>query len=156
MIIIMTMARRIRLGGPATAIGLPARIAKAVDELSTGTVYLRVPLLDDAIQVGTDRRLPTATIAIRKSPSAVEVRRTDGKPLRFQIITRPESGRHERVDVFTDPVGSLRVERIRRADNTDYWTVPTTSVRRRSALVQLVETIVSFSVTKQRRANAFP
>lgn len=130
-------------------ISLPTRIADAVDQLPAGTVYLSVPHLDDAIQVGTDQPLPAATIEVRKTSSAMEVRRTDGKPLRVQIISRPTTGLPARTDVFTAPLPALRIERVRRSSGPQSWSIPAAPTRRHDAVMQLVETIVSFSAVKR-------
>ena len=51
-------------------------------------------------------------IEVRKTSSKVEVRRTDGKPIRVQIITCAETGRPARTDVFTAKVSALKLARV--------------------------------------------
>ena len=131
-------------------INLPARIADCVEQLSTRTTYLRVPLLNEVIQVGTGLTLPATTIAVTRTPFAVEVRRTDGKPLRAQIIRRRADNSMARTDVFTGPVDFLRLKR--RPDGSKLWTLEDLPSQRDSDVLQLVETIVAFTVTKQNRA----
>lgn len=133
---------------------LPARVAASVDNLVSSTTHLRVPLLDNVIQVGTAQSLPAATIAVSKTPSMVEVRRTDGAPLRAQILTVRADGAATRIDVFTAPVDVLRLRRTRQANGPGRWLVDTTAARRDSDLLQLVETIVSFAIRKQNRITA--
>ena len=133
-------------------INLPARIADSVEQLSSRTSYLRVPLLNDVIQVGTGLTLPAATIAVTRTPFAVEVRRTDGKPLRAQIIRLRADDSIARTDVFTQPLDSLEVRQERRPDGSKLWTLEDLPARRGSDVLQLVETIVAFAVTKQRLA----
>lgn len=111
-------------------------------------------MLDNVIQVGTAQSLPAATIAVSKTPSMVEVRRTDGAPLWAQILTLRANGTATRTDVFAAPVDVLRLRRTRPANGPGRWIVDTTSARRDSDLLQLVETIVSFAVRKQDRATA--
>ena len=143
----MTMIT-IKLMSPdlAVRIPLPATIAAGVDALRCGVVALRVPLSDGAIQVGTSRRLPTATIEVRITPLAVEVRRTDGAGLQAQILTRSAEGAETATAVFTRPVDVLRVERQRGRAG---WVVIAGQAARNWALLQLIETVVTFSTAKQ-------
>ncbi len=106
------------------------------------------------IQVGTAQSLPAATIAVSKTPSMVEVRRTDGSPLRAQILNLRADGPATRADVFAAPVDVLRIRRIRPSNGPRRWLVDTTSARQDSDLLQLVETIVSFAIRKQNRITA--
>jgi hypothetical protein len=69
-------------------------VSDSVDQLVTGTTHLRVPVLGNAIQVGTCLSLPAATIALRKTTLAAQVCRTDGKPLRVQIDRKRQAGSH--------------------------------------------------------------
>jgi hypothetical protein len=129
-------------------------VSDSVDQLLTGTVYLRVPLLDNAIQVGTCLSLPAATIALRKTTSAAQVCRTDGKPLRVQIVNVGADRSPTRTDVFTEPPDVLRLRRTRRPDGTRWWVVADVPAYRDCDVLQLIETIVSFAVAKQHRAKA--
>lgn len=108
------------------------------------------------IQVGTAQSLPAATIAVSKTPSMVEVRRTDGAPLRAQILNLRADGPATRADVFAAPVDVLRIRRIRPSNGPGRWIVDTTPARRDSDLLQLVETIVSFAVRKQNQTPPTP
>ena len=67
-------------------IALDARAANAVADLHPGIVRLSVPLKDDVIQVGTADRQTTATLELTKTPSAMVVRRTDGRALQAEIL----------------------------------------------------------------------
>lgn len=118
------------------------------DQLAIGTTCLRAPLLDNVIQVGTSRSLPAATIAVHRTPDAVEVYRTDGVPLKAQIVSVGSDGSTARSDVFTAPLDVLRLRRIRR-DGSRQWVVVNAPAQRSDAVRQLVETITSFAVGKQ-------
>ena len=133
-------------------IGLPARLAGSVSEMRTGTVLLRVPLLDDVIQVGTGGAAATGTIEVVKTPSTMVVRRTEGKRLQARILHENVDGCASRAPVFLEPVHSLRLQCVRRADAAELWLVlPGGQIRRRSDLFQLLETITAFGLAKQRR-----
>lgn len=84
----------------------------------------------------------------------VEVRRTDGAPLRTQIVNLRADGSVTRTEVFIAPVDVLRVRRTLPANVPGHWVVDNTPARRDSDLQQLVETIVSFAVLKQNRMTA--
>jgi hypothetical protein len=118
---------------------------------------LRVPLLDNAIQLGTGLSLPAATIAVCTTESTVQVHRTDGAPLRVQIIEVHADGSVTRREVFSTPVDVLRLRRIRRPGGSRLWMVmvDTPAYRDRDVL-QLVETVVSFAVAKQHRSRVTP
>jgi len=138
-------------------IDLPARVASSVSEMSTGTVLLSVPLLDDVIQVGADGSLATGTIEVAKTPSAMVVRRTDGRRLQAQILHQHVGGSASRTPVFLEPVRSLRLQCVRRADAPERWLVlPGVHIRRRPDLFQLLETITAFGLAKQRRHMPAP
>ena len=129
---------------------LPEAIAGEIDQLHCGTVILTVPLLRGVIQVGSAGPLPTAKIEVRKSQSAVTVRRTDGVALQAQIVRRADNGPASRSDVFTEPVGELRIQRDMQPDRTHVWSVASGDLRGPSAgLFQLITTIVTFGLAKQ-------
>jgi hypothetical protein len=131
---------------------LPDGIAREIEQLHCGTVILTVPLLDGVIQVGAADALPAATIEVRRYPSAVVVRRTDGEPLQAQIIRSDDDGMAVRAHVFTEPVPELAIRRITQRPGNQLWLVASGDRVRRSAdLVQLIKTIVAFGVAKQRR-----
>ena len=129
-------------------------MSDSVDQLFTGTVYLRVPLLDNAIQVGTCLSLPVATIALRKTASAAQVCRTDGTPLRVQIVNVGADRSTTRADVFIAPPDVLRLRRTRLSDGTQWWVVADVPGCRACDVLQLIETIISFAIAKQHRAKA--
>lgn len=131
---------------------LPARIADSVDRLLACTT-LRVPLLDNVIQLGTGQTLPAATIAVCRTESRVQVRRTDGAWLRVQILDVSADGSVTRRDVFTTPVDVLTLRRLRRPDGSRPWMVVNAPAYRDCDVLQLVETIVSFAVAKQHRSR---
>lgn len=138
-------------------IGLPARVASSVSEMSNGTVLLSVPLLDDVIQVGTDGSAATGTIGVTKTPSAWVVRRTDGRRLQAQILQQHAGGSASRTPVFLEPVRSLRLQCVPRADGPELWFVlPDVRIRRWPDLFQLLETITAFGLAKQRRQHCLP
>jgi hypothetical protein len=131
-------------------IGLPARVGSAVCEMRTGIVLLSVPLLDDVIQVGTVGTLATGTIEVAKTPSAMVVRRTDGRPLQAQILHERGDGTALRTPVFREPVRSLRLLCVPHADDSELWMVlPGGRIHRHPDLCQLIETIASFALSKQ-------
>ena len=135
-------------------ISLPARVARSVSEMSTGTVLLSVPLLDDVVQVGTDGSLATGTLEVAKTPSAMVVRRTDGRRLQAQILRQYAGGSTSRTPVFLEPVRSLRLQCVPRADAPELWLVlPGVQIRQRPDLFQLIETITAFGLAKQRRQH---
>lgn len=125
---------------------LPANIAAALDGLRRGVIRLRVPILDGSIQVGTSRRLPTATIDVRTTGVRVTVRRTDGAALQAHIISCGPDGADTATAVFARPVDALTFQRQRGSAG---WTVGTDRVRRQWALLQFVETVLTFSAAKQ-------
>jgi hypothetical protein len=129
-------------------------VSDSVDQLITGTTYLRVPLLGNAIQVGTCLSLPAATIALRKTQLAAQVCRTDGNPLRVQIVNVGADRSTTRTDVFAAPPDVLRLRRTRRSDGTQWWVVADVPAYRDCDVLQLIETIISFAVAKQHRAKA--
>ena len=138
-------------------IGLPAQVANSVSELRTGTVLLSVPLLDDVIQVGAVGPLATGTIEVAKTPSAMVVRRTDGRGLQAQIVHQHVGGFASRRPVFSEPVRSLRLQRVPQADASELWlALPGVRIRRHPDLVQLVETITAFGLAKQRGCCRLP
>lgn len=143
--------------GLSRMIGLPARVGSSVSEMRTGIVLLRVPLLDDVIQVGTVGTLPTGTIEVAKTPSAMVVRRTDGRPLQAQILHQRRDGSAIRTPVFREPVRALRLRCVPHADASGLWIVlPSERIRRHPDLFQLVETITAFGLAKQRRNHGLP
>lgn len=136
-------------------IGLPARVARSVSAMRTGTVLLSVPLLDDVIQVGTADSLATGTIEVVKTPSAMVVRRTDGRPLQAQILHQHVGGSASRTPVFLEPVRSLRLLCVPQSAASELWlAVPGGQIRRRPDLFQLIETISAFGLAKQRRLSS--
>ena len=135
-------------------IALDARAANAVADLHPGIVRLSVPLNDDVIQVGTADRQTTATLELTKTPSAMVVRRTDGRALQAEILHERENGPPRRMRVFTDPVPSLRLRCVPGPDGSRCWTVcPGGPIRSQPDLNQLVITIAAFGLAKQRRGH---
>jgi hypothetical protein len=55
-----------------------------LDEICSGTAYLRAPLLGDVIQVGVGGTTTTGMIAVRKIRTEMTVRRTDGAVINRQ------------------------------------------------------------------------
>lgn len=135
--------------------GLPAHLGSAVNEMSTGTLHLSVPLLNDIIQVGVAGKLLTSTIEVTKTRSTVMVRRADGKPLQAQILGEIEDGPATRTTVFKDPVDALRLVRVPRVGGAGLWIVTRGGrIRRRPELIQFIQTIIAFGSAKQRRGPA--
>lgn len=134
---------------------LPAGVAGSLDEMDPGTIFLRVPVRGDAVQVGTADVLPTATIEVRTTASTVSVRRTDGRALQAQITHRRPGGGEERSGVFTEPVAALRLRRFRALGGPGEWVVTgAEDARNAGDLTQLVATITCFALAKQRRLAA--
>ena len=136
-------------------VGVPARVARSVSEMRTGTVLLSVPLVDDVIQVGTDGSLPTGTIEVTKTPSAMLVRRTDGRLLQARILHQHVRGFPSSTPVFLEPVRCLRMKRKPQFVAPEMWfVVPGVQIRRHPDLFQLIETITAFGLAKQRRLTS--
>ena len=136
---------------------MPTDVSAEIDELRAGTLTLRVPLRDDAIQVGTADTLPRATIEVRTGPCTVSVRRTDGTPLQAQIVHRHADGAETLRTVFTEPVARLRLQRLRRLNGSPVWMVVGGVTAHSAAdLAQLVQTVVCFASAKQRRDESGP
>lgn len=130
---------------------LPSSLAETLAEIRPGTLSLRVPLDGAAIQVGAEGAPQTATIVVIRTPSALLVRRTDGEPLQAQIVRHRPDCLPSRSVVFAEPVDRLTV----RADGARRWWVPDCGhVCGREDLIQLLATIATFSVAKQRRICA--
>ncbi|VBA45415.1 hypothetical protein [Mycobacterium attenuatum] len=143
--------------GSHVLIGVPARVARSLSEMRTGTVLLSVPLLDDVIQVGTAGAPATGIIDVTKTPSTMVVRRTDGRRLQARILQQHAGGFASRTPVFLEPVRSLRLQCVPRADAPELWLVlPGVQIRRRPDLFQLLETITAFGLAKQRRQHCLP
>lgn len=117
-------------------------------------VRLRVPLLNGAIQVGTDLTLPTAMIEVRRTPGWMSVARHDGTPLSAQIVHGGTGRLTTRTEVFVDPAAALDIRRVAAESGIRWRVVRPTSVHRAAALIQLIETIVSFSLARQGRRDA--
>lgn len=140
-----------------SVIGVPARVARSVSDMRTGTVLLSVPLLDDVIQVGTADAPATGIIEVTKTPSTMAVRRTDGTPLQAQILHHHVDGSASRASVFFEPVRSLRLQLVRQADATEQWLVlPGARICRGPDFFQLIETITAFGLAKQRNQHCLP
>ncbi len=134
------------------ALVLPAEIANRIDELHSDTIYLSVPLHRDVIQIGTSGTHPTATLEVHKTPSAVAVRRTDDRPIQAQILHRGSDDAVVRPRIFTEPGHQLKLQRLLQSPGPRLWIVTVGgAVHHRSDLIQLVRTIVSVAVDKQRR-----
>ena len=88
-----------------------------------------------------------------KTPGTVEVRRTDGNPLRIQIVSVGPDGSTTRSDVFSTPVDVLRLRRTARVDGSRRWVVGHVPACRDVDVLQLVETIVSFAIAKRNRGR---
>jgi hypothetical protein len=124
-----------------------------LDEISDGTVYLSVPLLNDIIQVGAGGDLATGRIQVSKTPTTVTVRRTDGKPMQAQILHEHQgyTGPTVRTKVFHEPVDCLRLQRIAGGDGPRLWFANEgVHVDRHQDLQQFVRTIATFGLAKQR------
>ena len=129
---------------------LPARAGVAVSELRTGKLRLRVPLLNDAIQIGAEGTLTIGTIEVDKTATTMSVRRSDGHPLQAHILSRRGAGTSSRNPVFHEPIALLLLRHTQQADGSRVWAVgPGVRVRRHRDLVQLVVTILAFGLAKQ-------
>ena len=135
--------------GGAGTLCIPERIAEAVGDIRTGAIRLRVPLLDDVIQVRASEALQTASIVVVRTPSALSVHRSDGRPLQARIIREHDGCHPTQIGVFLRPVNRLTV----RGDGGRIWWVPDGAriCRCQDDLIQLLETIAAFSIAKQRR-----
>ncbi len=140
--------------GRHRSVRLDARAADAVDDLHPGIVRLSVPLVDDVVQVGTTGDRQTGTIEVTKTPSAMVVRRTDGRRLQAEILHQYDDGPALRMQVFSEPVQALRLRCSPGPDGSRCWTVcPGGAIRSLPDLNQLVVTIGAFGLAKQRRCH---
>jgi hypothetical protein len=124
--------------------------------MSSGTIYLSVPLLDDVIQVGIGGNVATATIQVSKTPTTVTVRRTDGAPMQAQILHehRGYAGPTMRTNVFRTPVDYLTLEQRVSQNGPSLWfPAETEHVNRGQDLSRFVATIATFGLAKQRQAS---
>ncbi len=125
--------------------------------MPTGVILLSVPLLDDVIQVGAGGALATGTIEVAKTPSAMVVRRADGRPLQAHILRQCGEGSASRTPVFREPVRFLRLRCVPYAEAPARWVVlPGVRIRWQPDLFQLIETITAFGLAKQRRTHCLP
>lgn len=137
---------------PPQPIGLPAHVGHSISKMRTGVVLLTVPLLDDVIQVGTDEITATGTISVVKTPLALLVRRTDGRPLQAQILGGHQSDSGLPGPIFTEPWAALRLRHVPYGAASGMWiALPGRNIRQRCGLCQLIVTITAFALAKQRR-----
>ncbi|QNJ93564.1 hypothetical protein HZU40_04275 [Mycolicibacterium fluoranthenivorans] len=116
-----------------------------LDEIRSGTMYLTVPLVDDMVQIGLGGQYRTGTLEVCKSRAALTVIRTDGAPLQAQIVRDGA-----RITVLREPVQQLQLTR----GGPAVWLVPGgVPVGRVADLEQLVRTVATFGVAKQRRGE---
>lgn len=133
-----------------------AVVSADLDEIDSGTIYLRVPLLDDVIQVGIGGDVATATIQVTKTPTTVTVRRTDGAPMQAQILHEHQgyAGPTRRTNVFRTPVDCLRLEQRVSENGASHWfPAETMHVNRGQDLSRFVVTIATFGLAKQHQAS---
>jgi hypothetical protein len=126
--------------------------------MHSGTIHLSVPVVDDVIHVGLGGDYLTGTIRVSKSPTVVTVRRIDGKPMQARILRdKPGcAGPDTRMVVFREPVDCLTLERTG-ADSRGLWFARyAVHVDRHRELQQLVNTIATFGLAKQRRMSTRP
>ncbi|WP_328360193.1 hypothetical protein OG976_07850 [Mycobacterium sp. NBC_00419] len=110
---------------------------------------MTVPTVDDVIQVGISGTTDTATILVTRTPTTLEVRRTDGAPLRAQILYDEPPIRR---DVFGEPIRRLVVSRTG-GDGWGHWRCDVLQTRgHRDEVNQFVRTVASFAAAKQLRA----
>lgn len=139
--------------GGSGSLCLPDRIAQAVGDIRTGAIRLSVPLMDDVIQVGASggpaENLQTGSIVVVRTPAALSVRRSDGRPLQARIIRGHDGCHPTRIGVFLRPVNRLTVQ----GAGGRIWWVPDGAriCRCQDDLIQLLETIATFSIAKQSR-----
>lgn len=62
------------------------------------------PLLDDVIQVGASEVLQTASIVVVRTPSALSVHRSDGRPLQARIIREHDGCHPTQIECFLQAV----------------------------------------------------
>jgi len=79
----------------------------------------------------------------------MEIRRTDGESLQAQIIYRAGRDAVARVDVFTRPLPSLLLRHVAQLDGQWRWVVNGDGS---PELLQLIDTILAFSLAKQQRS----
>lgn len=126
-------------------------------EMHCGTVYLSVPVVDDVIQIGIGGDFATAVLRVSIDPTAVTVRRLDGKPMQVHILRddQESSGQFGRMTsalVFREPAVGVRLQRTSVRDGRRVWEAAgTANVDRHQDFRQFVYTIARFGLAKQRR-----
>jgi hypothetical protein len=132
--------------------GVTAEVPE-LDEICSGTAYLRVPLLGDVIQVGVGGTMTMGMIEVRKIRTAMTVRRTDGKPMQVQILheQRGQLGSSVRTEVFAKPVECLNLQRTEQPGARRWLAGGGAVINRQQDLQQFVNTIATFNLAKQRR-----
>ncbi len=126
-------------------------------ELHCGTLYLNVPVVDDVIQVGIGGDFATTVLRVSIDPTAVTIRRFDGKAMQVHILrddqeSNGELPRMTSAHVFRDPVARITLQRAAIDDGRRGWYASGTAyVDRHQDFRQFVYTIARFGLAKQRR-----
>lgn len=132
-----------------------------LDELVCGTLHLSVPIVDDIIQVGIGGDFATTVLRVSIDPTAVAVRRLDGKAMQVHILRESTEGTSEGrltgAYVFNAPVGRVRLRRASAGEGGHPWeTSGTACIVRHQDFRQFVYTIARFGLAKQRRLACQP
>jgi hypothetical protein len=131
-------------------------------ELHCGTLYLSVPVVNDVIQVGIGGDFATTILRVSIDPTAVTVRRLDGKAMQVHILRddQESSGELQRMTsayVFREPVVRITLQRAAVREGRGGWEAAgTANINRRQDFRQFVYTIARFGLAKQRRLACQP
>src|SRR5688572_23047831 len=95
-------------------------------ELHCGTLYLSVPVVNDVIQVGIGGDFATTILRVSIDPTAVTVRRLDGKAMQVHILRddQESSGELQRMTsayVFREPVVRITLQRAAVREGRGGW-----------------------------------
>lgn len=122
-----------------------------LEALDLGVRRLRVPILDDAVQVGIGGRYRSGVLEIAKLRDTVTIRRLDGGLLQAHIVRdwRDPSRPGSRTEVWLRAVATLELSRI----TAGRWAADASTVRDCADLVTFVDTAARFALAKQRRTD---
>jgi hypothetical protein len=128
-----------------------------LDDMDVGTVQLRVPVMNDAIQVGASGDLPAGAIMVSKYVNSASIRRMDRRPIQAQVIRRTCSGSIARTAVFRHPVRQLNLLRTGTRTRHGMWVARgIADDDRHEELMSFIAVVATFSLAKQRRIGRDP
>lgn len=118
-----------------------------LDRLRSGVVRLRVPVVDDKVQIGLGGSYLTTTLEIVRRDADILIRRADGALLQAQIVHdwQPGGGSCARTDILSAPVPRLRLRRC--ATTEPIWRPVGVGACR--DLGRLIDIVARFAVQRQ-------